>query len=156
MRTKQRKLKPWLLFLSLLSSLALSSCNIPIKVQDGTACAAAGLVLNGGLCSHLISSDTFTLSYTEILDLLEAHPSARTCIPKGSLPVCADDQTVGGPPVILPPRGASIIMSPSDWGAEKEELDEACRDLGKSCNQVEQLKINGMARMLEPSSRVER
>lgn len=95
-------------------------------------CSAAGLVMNGGLCAHMISSDTCTLSYTEILDLLEAHPNDRTCITACGLPVCADDQSVGVAQLVKA-RGASVIMTDADWAEKKMELEQACRELGNSC-----------------------
>lgn len=110
--------------------LALSSC---VTVNEATTCAALPRLINGGGCSHLISDATFLLSRTELEDLIDAHPTERKCVPKGDLPVCADDQTRGAQ-VTIPPRGASIIMLDSQWGEMATELETACRELGSYCN----------------------
>jgi hypothetical protein len=78
------------------------------------------------------SDETFTISEHELLDLLDAQPKARTCVPKGDLPVCADDQSTGTPAAI-PARGASIVMIDGQWNAFKTALEKACRLLGQRC-----------------------
>lgn len=90
-------------------------------------------VSDGGAESHLISTSTDTLSTTELLDFMDTQPLARDCVPKGDLPVCADDQTLGTT-VTLPPRGPAIAMSAAQWGQLSIELQQLCRDAGSGCS----------------------
>lgn len=105
---------------------------------------------------------TESLSLTEMIDLLMAQASVRHCVPVGhwsslaapkptwiqDLPVCRDDQTVGTA-TDIPTRGASIIMTASDWSEKKTELEVACRELGSKCK----LQVVGAVPSPSPSVR---
>ncbi len=84
--------------------------------------------------------------------MLEAHPIDRICVPACGLSVCADDQTAGVQSV-LKARGAAVIMSAKDYGNQKEELDLACRDLGKDCTAAHAEMVKGMQRVLDAIKR---
>lgn len=103
-----------------------------VQVKDEAQCAVSGKIAYGGLCTHLRSDKKFTISTSELIDLIDAQPADRVCVPKEDLPVCADDQTTGVP-ATLPARGASIIMASAAWNEMKTELEVACRMLGKRC-----------------------
>jgi hypothetical protein len=131
MRLKLLKLKRLAIFLSSASlTLASESC---ITIQEATTCAALPRVSIGGGCAHLISNTTFTLSETELLDLLDTQPVARSCVPKVDLPVCADDQTTGTV-VNLPARGPSIVMTAAQWETFLTEAETLCRKVGSGCS----------------------
>lgn len=106
-----------------------------MTIRDATSCTALPRVVNGAGCSHLRSKETFTLTMKELIDLLDAQPYERTCVPAGDLPVCAEDQS-HGVAVTLPPRGPSVIMTDRQFGATKTSLEVACRKLGKRCTYV--------------------
>jgi len=127
----------WLLLANLL--ISISGC---VTIQEATTCAFFYPMSEGGGCSHLISTATFKLSEAEMIDLLLPQQE-RTCVPVLGLPVCADDQTQGTL-VVLPARGASIIMTSSDWGTFETELEEACRELGSRCSMSLQKAISVM------------
>lgn len=129
--------------LLLASSLGLGSSGC-VTIQEGTTCAAQGHLSLGGICSHLISSDTFTLSFAEMVDFIDAQPD-RTCVPVPGMKVCADDQTTGTA-VDLPARGGAIITSAEDWGTLKTELETACREMGKGCSYAVKQSISALAR----------
>lgn len=79
-----------------------------------------------------------------MLDLLDAQPKDRTCIPVGhwdsstppkwvmDLPICAEDQTQGTL-ALVPARGASMVMTSEQWGIKKTEGEQMCRELGSRC-----------------------
>ena len=113
-----------------MSCISTVSC---VTIHDIQGCAAQGLVANGGICSHTQSDDTQLLSMRELLDLIEAQPNDRFCVPKKDLPVCSDDQSAGVK-VMLPARGASIILSSGTWITMKGDLEQACRELGSRCS----------------------
>jgi hypothetical protein len=127
MNTWKPAQKPLLLYLVSLVLVA-TSC---VTIKEGTACAVAGKLSAGGICSHLISDKTGHLSFSEMIDFLEAQPE-RTCVPVPGMSVCADDQSMGIA-VKLSARGAALAMSADDWGTMKTELEVACRMLGKRC-----------------------
>lgn len=117
-----------------------------MTIPNISVCAALPRVVNGAGCVHNISTTTSQLSQTELLDLLDTQPNDRTCIPAGQVlssdgknitdpgvPACADDQG-HGIAVVLPKRGASIIIPPNDYSALSIALQTACRDLGSKCS----------------------
>lgn len=120
-----------LLSLIFLSSLAfiISAC---VTIEEATTCSTLGLLEFPGGCSHWIGPGTFTITTKEIIDLLDAQPNDRTCVPLADLPVCAEDQS-HGTPVLLKKRAASIIMTAEQWNGKKTELEASCRYLGKNC-----------------------
>lgn len=103
-----------------------------MTIQNANICAAAGKLSAGGVCSRLTTSDTNDLSFSEMIDMLEAQPE-RTCVSVPGFNICADDQSKGTP-VTLPSRGAGILMSSADFGVLITELREACRRLGGNCS----------------------
>lgn len=94
----------------------------------------------------MISTATCTLTANELIDMIDAQPSDRTCVPACGLPVCAEDQSTGTP-MTVPARGASIIMTSADWGEKKTELDLACRELGNRCSIAIAAFIRGMMKV---------
>lgn len=99
------------LFLLLLS---LVSCQ-GVQIKDEQICAAAGKISAGANCSHLLTTETSTLTLDEFLAFLEADPSTG--------------------------RGAALCMSPGGWGEMKTELETACRYLGSRCSKQVQAFI---------------
>lgn len=154
--TTSRLVTPLLLLLVISFGLASSSC---VTVQDGNACSVAGKLTAGGVCAKFISDQTHLLSFSEMIDLLEAQ-GERTCVPVGhmsqpdkdgstqwvmDLPVCDDDQT-HGTAMKLPARGASVIMPTDDFGNLKTEAEEMCRELGKRCSKAAQKVLERLSR----------
>lgn len=109
----------WLLLVSL-PILVLSSC---VTIHDGKTCSVAGRLSDGGICSHLISTDTETMTFEQFVDFLEPQPGAPN----------------------IPARGGAICMSAEDWGTMKTELEVACRELGSRCS-METKKALGILR----------
>jgi hypothetical protein len=143
------KLKPLLLPLFLFSlSLVSEGC---VTIQNAPTCAVAGDLSGGGICSHLLDATTLSLSFTEMVDFLDAQPD-RSCVQVPGMPVCADDQSTGVA-VKLPARGAAIVMSAADWGTMKTELEVACRELGKGCSYAVQKAVANMTAVARLSTR---
>jgi hypothetical protein len=105
-----------LLSVVLLVSVLSQGC---VTIRDKITCSAAGKLLAGAICSHTLTSETFDLTFDELVDMLEAQPERPD--PKNS-------------GVVLPARGAAIIMSDEDFGEFKTELESACRMLGRRCS----------------------
>lgn len=74
-----------------------------------------------------------------MLDLINPQED-RTCVPLAGMPVCADDQS-SGKAVDLPARGGSFVISESDFGQLKTEVDQMCREMGPSCTIAQQRAI---------------
>jgi hypothetical protein len=118
-----------------------------VTIPDGHKCAVQGLITQGGMCAHTVYAvPAYPVSTTEILDLLNAQPQDRTCVPAGQalapdgktvtengIEACADDQS-RGVPAVLPARGASVILSDPDYVALTTAAQEACRELGDRCS----------------------
>lgn len=142
-----------LLCLLLLSLAGSTGC---ITVGDRVMCSPAGSIAAGGICTHLLTSETHDLTFNEFVDYLEPQ-EARECIPKSIrwkktttktavgpvigwemtkwMNVCAENKIdlYWGKKQKLPMRGGALAMSPSDWGGMKTDLEAACRELGTSC-----------------------
>lgn len=121
-------------------TLALNGC---VHISDRTGCAVAGVMSAGGICAHLIDSDTNDLTFQELVDFLEPQVARKCCPvvtawdgnwkPTKWMQVCSEDQT-GCTPLSLPARGGAIIMSSEDWNGMKTDLEAACRELGSRCS----------------------
>lgn len=102
-----------LLCLSLLA-LGVSSCGIQIKNTE--ICSVAGRVQFGGICAETLTTKTRDITYTQLIDMLEAQ--AEHTGPNGEK---------------VPAHGAAIIMTSDDFGTIKTELEQACRLLRGKC-----------------------
>ena len=103
-----------------------------VSIAPYTLVSVKGDLSAGGGAAPSNTTTTEDLSFSEMLDFIDAQP-ARTCVPVPGLPVCADDQTKGVP-VALPARGGAIMMSSKDWTQLKTELQAACRMLKSACS----------------------
>lgn len=133
-----------------------------MTIPNIPTCAALPRIGIAGGCSHNVSSLTEKLTSKEIIDLIDAQPSDRSCVPAGQvvddkgnitdpgLPACAEDQTHGIPQTVKA-RGASIIIPPDSWGPFSTAVQEACRELGSRCNyqQVQDMmaRVNAQTRV---------
>jgi hypothetical protein len=135
MNIKRLLRKNFRLWLLSVTWLAASSCVTEIEAPY---CNVDGLIENGGGCAHMIAGDTCSLTTDEIIDMIDAQPTDRLCVPACGMPICAEDpsdpKNYPNALVTVKARGAAIIMFPSDWGEKKTELDTACRELGSKCS----------------------
>ena len=83
-----------------------------ITIQNAQVCTVAGELSDGGICSHLLTPDTESMSFDEYVSWLEPQPASSG----------------------IPARGGAICMSASDWGTLKTELEQACRELKGACS----------------------
>jgi hypothetical protein len=113
----------------------------------------AGILSAGGICSHLIGSETHDLSFKEMLDFIGAQPQ-RTCVPVPGMTICADDQT-SGIPQVLPSRGAAIMLSSEDTRQLLTELAVMCRALGRRCSYATRRAIESTTLRLDSQLRTE-
>jgi hypothetical protein len=146
-----RMLKLLRLLGSLCLSLPFFSLSACITISDGTLCAIQDQVSQGAICSHLISTSTSVLTFAETIDFLEAQP-VRSCVPVPGMTVCADDQTTGTP-LSIPARGAAIIISSADWEVLSTEIQQMCREMGKSCTYGPASPAALMARLTQQMTR---
>lgn len=90
----------------------------------------------GANCANTNSAATNTLTFSELVEYINAAPS-RTCqaVPDMNICMSVDDPawTPGGPLSDLPARGGAIIISAANFGAMKTAMELACRELGKRC-----------------------
>lgn len=100
-------------------------------IHNSTQCSVAGSITAGGICSHLLTTDTLDLTEREFIDMIKAQPD-RVCVPVKGLNICSDDQS-SGLAIHLPARGASILMFSDEWGEMKTELAMLCRMAGRKC-----------------------
>lgn len=128
---------------AILLAFLFSGC-VTEQIQDARTCAVAGDIRAGGLCSHLIGSDTNDLTFQEMLDFLTPQ-KARHCVPVPGMTVCSEDQSKGAP-VDLPARGAAIVISSADAYTMLTEVAVMCRMLGKRCSYATKQVINNLLR----------
>ena len=125
----------------LLACLVLNGC-VTEQIQDARTCAVAGNLSGGGICSHLIGSETNDLTFKEMLDFLSPQ-KARTCVPVPGMSVCAEDQSKGTP-VALKSRGAALALSSDDAYTMLTEVAVMCRMLGRRCSLATKQVINNL------------
>ena len=76
------------------------------------------------------------LDFGELVDFLEPQPE-RTCVPVPGFNVCKSAPVDGVSPSILPARGPALMVSSEDFKTLLNELQQACRELGKRCKYVQ-------------------
>lgn len=112
--------------------LFLISCGT-VVIPDSTTCFPNGKLSAGGTCSHSEEAGTFTLTFNEILDLLDAQPYDRMCVPVPGLKVCQENPAPGAVIEKIEKRGASAIIEVDQYVAVKTALETACRLLRRNC-----------------------
>src|SRR6266404_6405878 len=98
------------LFLANLLVLILNACAQAgggIVITDKMFCSPAGMLSEGGICSHLISKEMKDMNFEEFLDFLESNDGSNG----------------------KPAKGAAICTSASDYKDLKTSLETACRML---------------------------
>lgn len=102
-----------------LIAILFSGC---IHIQNAKVCTVAGRLSDGGICSHLLTPDTESMTFDEYLNWLEPQPEASGA----------------------PGHGGAICMSSADWGTMKDELERACRELKGECSYEAKAQIKKM------------
>lgn len=92
--------------------MVLQSCG-SVKIKDTTHCAVAGIVAAGADCVTLISGTQTTLTFEQLIELLE--PSSE--------------------------HGGAIITPLDDFVSIKQELETACILLKNRCTKEMKKKI---------------
>jgi hypothetical protein len=125
----------------LITALSASCVTIPDTVHF----AVAGKMAKGMLGSHTIQDIDIDLNYCEMIDFLEPQQEREiVAIPGTSVQDYLDgpgscesrlvQPTLERPLVKFGSRAGAVAMSADDMTKEKTALEQACRDLGKSCS----------------------
>lgn len=80
----------------------------------------------------------------ELIDLLDAQPVDRMCVPVPGLSVCQENPPLGATSALVPKRGASAIIQIDQYMSVKTALETACRLLRKHCTYEIQAAIKMM------------
>jgi hypothetical protein len=152
-------LRAKILSVLLITALSASCVTIPDTVHF----TVAGKMAKGMLGSHTIHDIDIDLNYCEMIDFLEPQQE-REIVPvtagmnvqdylggPGSCESRLVAPTPERPLVKFDPRAGAIAMSAEDMTKEKTALEQACRDLGKSCSYE---KKQAIASMRSPLSRI--
>ena len=121
-----------LFLLSLCSTALLASC-VHVQVPNVRKCSVRGLIRLGANCAETNTGKTSELTYEELVDYIQALP---------------ERPDPANPGQMLPKKGAAIITSSLDAGAEKTAMEEACRALGSKCSYELQQSIKTLNALL--------
>jgi len=107
----------------------LASCkSISIKVKNTEACAVAGLLEGGMMCSDTLSPNKRSMDLGEMIKFLE--PQNETKDESGN--------------VVTPKKGPAVCQSLSDWNYMKTTLEQVCAILGDNCSYEVKEAIKGL------------
>lgn len=118
-----------------LALLNFTASCVSVEIKDTKDCAVAGDLRAGMICTHTLNDTVERMDLQHSLDWLQ---------PQNQRP---DPDNIGQ---TLPAHGAALCRSANDYLEAKNELEEACRILGKRCTLEMQKTIDHMKQMLDP------